>query len=82
VWGGDNSCVMAAAPVCTSSHCSVHHYAPKLQKILYSYVDDYVRSSSKDSEYFCSEYIKVHFVTNGLAHWVQIVPQGRSLFHV
>jgi len=31
------------------AHCSVHHRAPKVQKILYCYIEDYVRPSSKDS---------------------------------
>jgi hypothetical protein len=59
--------VMAAAPVCASSHCSVHHCFPKVQKILYSYVEDCVRPGCKNSEYLCSEDISVHFVTKGVA---------------
>jgi hypothetical protein len=58
--------VMAAAPVCACSHYSVHHRVPKVQKILYSYVEDCVRPGCKDSEYLCSEDISVHFVTKGV----------------
>jgi len=59
--------VMAGAPVCTSSHCSVHHRVRKVQKILLTYVEDYVRPNSKDSESLFSEDISVCFVTKGVA---------------
>jgi hypothetical protein len=67
VRGGYIARVMAGAPVCNSGHCNVEHRVPKVQKILYSYVEDYVRPSCKDSESVCSEDVSVHFVTKGVA---------------
>jgi hypothetical protein len=67
VRGGYIVHVMAAAPVCISSHCSVHHRVPKVQEVIYIYVEDYVRRSSKDSESLCNKDISVHFVTKVVA---------------
>jgi hypothetical protein len=59
--------MVAAAPVCACSHCSVHHRVPNVRKNLFIHVEECVSPGCKDSEYLCSEGISVHFVTKWVA---------------